>query len=175
MSLLVSCQARRQATSSSSPWKKVWHMQSFHHTYSVNLCFDAVSLKAWFEILSHSQFFFFPFPGRKTQQMTFSSDYRPEVLTEALVSLGIMWCHVIPIQGHVIQIQGHVILPKCHVTCFFQQRFSPLFCDNTAAKQEKVGTFDNVLVVLLTWQYICRSLKQPSTTGVRPKSKYFLW
>ena len=64
-------------------------MQSFHHTYSVNLCFDAVSLKAWFEILSHSQiFFFFPFSGRKTQQMTFSSDYRPEVLTEALVSLG---------------------------------------------------------------------------------------
>lgn len=34
-------------------------------------------------------FVFFPlFPGRKTQQMTFSSDYRPEVLTEALVSLG---------------------------------------------------------------------------------------
>lgn len=72
-------------------------MQSFHHTYSVNLCFDAVSLKAWFEILSlcnHSQiclFVFFPlFPGRKSQQMTFSSDYRPEVLTEALVSLGIM-------------------------------------------------------------------------------------
>lgn len=58
------------------------------------------------------------FSGKKSQTMTFSCDYRAELLTEVLVSS--QW------GGGILA--GHMTLTLSFVR-FLLQRFSPLFCE----------------------------------------------
>ena len=75
--------------------------------------------------------------GSKTQQMTFSCDYRAEVLTEALVSgEGESWC-----------IDHIVFCCDCDPPPFSMQRFSPLFADSSK-QQDKVGVYKNSIKVV---------------------------